>query len=88
MDNKSVNFAMRFNNSSDDYARKLRGVATMGLNLKKVLAENKNIAGVAYEVPAYLIITQFRYLVKAPISTILTIYRASEFQGGRIPFPQ
>ena len=79
MDNISVALATRFNLESDDYAKKLKAVATMGLNLKKELKDSANLCGIAYEVPAFSIITQFRYLVVNPIKNVLVFYRKSEF---------
>ena len=79
MDNQAVNLALRFNQEADAYARSLRGIATMGLNLKKVLSGNPRIAGVAYEVPALSVVTQFRFVTGTPLRRVLTIYRQQEF---------
>lgn len=81
LDNKAVNFAKKFNQEKDDYAKNLKGVAAMGLNLRKELKDNKNICAVEYEVPAYTMITGFRYIVKQDIKNVLVFYRKSEQQG-------
>lgn len=81
MDNKAVKFAQELNTEADPKLKNMRGIATMGLNLKKVLAGSKTIAGVAYEVPAFTVITQFRYIVKQPIKNVMVIYRKSQFEG-------
>ena len=80
LDNKAVNYAKKFNEEKDDYAKNLKGVAAMGLNLRKELKGNKNICAVEYEVPAYTIITGFRYMVKKDIKNVLVFYRKSEQQ--------
>ncbi|MCM8540173.1 MAG: hypothetical protein NE328_07840 [Lentisphaeraceae bacterium] len=80
LDNKAVNFAKKFNKEKDEYAQNLKGVAAMGLNLRKELKGNKNICAVEYEVPAYTIITGFKYIVKKDIKNVLVFYRKSEQQ--------
>ena len=80
LDNKAVTFAKKFNKEADEYAQNLKGVAAMGLNLRKELKGNKNICAVEYEVPAYTIITGFRYMVKKDIKNVLVFYRKSEQQ--------
>lgn len=80
MDNISVAYATRFNQEPDEYAKNLKSVATMSLNLKKELKGSKNICGISYEVPAFSIISQFRYLVTNPIKNVLVFYRKSEFE--------
>ena len=80
LDNKAVNFAKKFNQEPDEYAKNLKGVAAMGLNLRKELEGNKNICAVEYEVPAYTLITGFKYLVKRDIKNVLVFYRKSEQQ--------
>ena len=80
LDNKAVNFAKKFNKEKDEYAQNLKGVAAMGLNLRKELKDNKNICAVEYEVPAYTIITGFKYIVKKDIKNVLVFYRKSEQQ--------
>ena len=81
LDNKAVNFAKKFNQEKDDFAKNLKGVAAMGLNLRKELEGNKNICAVEYEVPAYTMITGFRYMVKSDIKNVLVFYRKSEQQA-------
>ena len=78
LDNKAVNFAKKFNKEKDDYAKNLKGVAAMGLNLRKELKGNKNICAVEYEVPAYTLITSYRYIVEQKIENVLVFYRGSE----------
>ncbi|MEN9360041.1 MAG: hypothetical protein RL095_1576 [Verrucomicrobiota bacterium] len=78
MDNQAVSYARRFNQEPDDYARKLRSVAAMGLNLPKILAGNKLISAVEYEVPAYTILTQWRHLSGIKVEKALVFYRGSQ----------
>lgn len=79
MDNQAVSLAIKLNAEPDAWAKSLRGIATMALNLKKVLKGNRNICGIAYEAPALSLVTQFRYLTDAKIRNVLVVYRASEF---------
>lgn len=81
LDNKAVKFAKRFNSEKDDYAKNLKSVAAMGLNLRKELEGSKNICAIEYEVPAYTLITGFRYMVKKDIKNVLVFYRKSEQQS-------
>lgn len=78
LDNQAVDFAKKFNQEKDEYAKNLRGVAAMGLNLRKELDGNPNICGIEYEVPAYTMITQFRYFVTNDIKNVLVFYRESQ----------
>lgn len=80
MDNQALSFALRYNETRTDKKKKVRGVALMGLNLKSVLKGNPEIAGVAFESPAYTMVTQFRYLIQKPIKNVLVFYRKSLFQ--------
>jgi hypothetical protein len=76
MDNKSINFGVKWNSESN---KKIPGVALMGLNLQYLLKNNKYISGIAFESPAYTLITQFRYSTNVPIKTVLVFYRKSIF---------
>lgn len=78
LDNQAVDFAKKFNSENDEYAKNLRSVAAMGLNLREGLKGNKNICGIEYEVPAYTMITQFRYFVTNEIKNVLVFYRGSQ----------
>ena len=80
LDNEAVELAKRFNKEKDDYAKNLKAVASMGVNLQKVLKGNKNICGIAYEVPAYAIITDYKFIVKSNLKNVLVFYRKSEHQ--------
>jgi ABC-type uncharacterized transport system substrate-binding protein len=57
----------------------LPGAATMALNLHHELDDAKNMCGIAYEVPAFSIVTKFRSYVTLEINRVLTYYRKSEF---------
>jgi ABC-type uncharacterized transport system substrate-binding protein len=81
LDNHAVNLAKKFNQENSQYAQNLRSVAAMALNLRQELKGNKNICGIEYEVPAYTLITQFRYLVTKDIKSILVFYRQSQHQS-------
>jgi hypothetical protein len=78
MDNQAVSYARRFNQEPDDYARKLRSVAAMGLNLPKILSGNRLISAVEYEVPAYTILTQWRHVSGIKLEKALVFYRGSQ----------
>lgn len=57
MDNDSVNHGVRYN---AEEASKVKSLGLMGLNLKQVLKGNPHVAGIAYETPAYTLLTNFR----------------------------
>ncbi|MCH2206444.1 MAG: hypothetical protein MK132_11300 [Lentisphaerales bacterium] len=78
LDNQAVDFAKKFNMENDEYAKNLRSVAAMGLNLRKEIEGNPNICGIEYEVPAYTMITQFRYFITNDIKNVLVFYRKSQ----------
>jgi hypothetical protein len=78
LDNQAVGYAKKFNQESDDYAKNLRGVAAMGLNLRKELEGNVNISAVEYEVPAYTLITSYRFIVTKEVKNVLVFYRGSQ----------
>ncbi|MCJ8330659.1 MAG: hypothetical protein HRT89_05935 [Lentisphaeria bacterium] len=78
MDNQAVKYAMAYNKEDYDYAQKLKGVAIMALNLRKILKGNKNICGIEYEVPAYTLVTSFRHIVDADIGSVTVFYRGSQ----------
>ncbi|NQZ57994.1 MAG: hypothetical protein HRT88_11100, partial [Lentisphaeraceae bacterium] len=80
LDNHAVDFALKFNKEKDEYAQKLKSVAAMGLNLRKILKGNKNICAVEYEVPAYSLIINYRFTVKKEIKNVLVFYRKSVHQ--------
>jgi ABC-type uncharacterized transport system substrate-binding protein len=80
VDNRSVELALQFIKDKKEIAQNLTGVSTMALNLKEILSSGqKNIAGIAYEVPGFSIITQFRYLLDQNIHNVLVFYRKSLF---------
>jgi len=78
LDNKALSFAKKFNQEKDEYAKNLKAVAAMALNLRKELKGNKNICAIEYEVPAYTLITSYRFIVKKNIKNVLVFYRGSE----------
>ena len=80
LDNQAVDFARKFNTEKDEFAKNLKSVAAMGLNLREILKGNKNICGVEYEVPAYSLITNYRFTVDKNIKTALVFYRKSEHE--------
>ena len=81
MDNQAVDIATQYNSQQPQDASRLPGVALMALNLRKILHTNKYIAGIAFELPAYTLVTQFRYLVRKTIKNVTVFYRKSEFTG-------
>jgi len=76
MDNQTIKFAIKYNKEEKI---KIRGVALMGLNLKRLLMDNDYIAGIAYETPAYSLVTQFRFVNAKPVKNVLVYYRGSLF---------
>ena len=81
LDNRPVNHAMTLAATAGDPFAGTKAVASFALNLKKQLAGHRTIAGIAYEVPALTIMTQFRYLIGRPLNNVLVIYRKSEFEA-------
>ena len=79
MDNTAVKMGIDLGKEDDPFLRSVPSVATMALNLNKLLKNNKKIAGVAYEVPGFTVITQFRQILTKPIKKVLVMYRKSEF---------
>ncbi len=77
MDNKSVSLAKEFYEKEKS---KIQSVAIMGLNYKTMLANEKNICGIAYEVPSYTLLTQFKFASEGKkLSNVLSFYRGSVF---------
>ena len=62
MDNKAVDYGIKL---TQDSKSKLTGLGLMALNLQKILKTNPSISGVAFEPPAYTLITQFRYYFRS-----------------------
>ncbi|MCJ8347238.1 ABC transporter substrate-binding protein [bacterium] len=79
MDNQAINYGKRLKNHKNRKLSQMGGVATMGLNIDKILKGEKRITGVNYEVPAFTIITSFRKLSQSKVEKVLVFYRASEF---------
>lgn len=80
LDNKAVNFMKKMEAEKAPDMAHMQAAATMALNLRHVLQDNKRICGIVYEVPAFTIITKFRRLVSRAVTTVLAPYRASEFE--------
>ena len=79
MDNQAVSLGQEYylKNPKD----KTPSVALMGLNFKKMLKGDTHICGIAYEVAAYSILTQFRTArADKKVKTVLTFYRGSQFE--------
>ncbi|NRA63330.1 MAG: hypothetical protein HRU19_02535 [Pseudobacteriovorax sp.] len=80
MDNRAMEFGKQLAKEKDPVLNGIKSVAAMGLNLKTELKNDKNISGVAFEVPAYTILTNFRSLVKnRKLENVLVIYRHDQF---------
>ena len=77
MDNKSVNFGMEWNKSVKN---KTSGLAMMGLNLQSILKNNEYFSGIAFELPVFALVTQFKYIIDTPVKNMLVFYRKSLFQ--------
>lgn len=76
MDNKYINYGIKYNSESN---HKINGLALMGLNLKKILKGNKHIFGIAYETPAYTLITQYKNIAAHSVKNVLVVHRGSFF---------
>ena len=81
MDNGPVKHALTLSEKVGDPFAGLKAVASFALNLRKQLMGHATIAGIAYEVPALTIMTQFRFLIGQPLKNVLAIYRKSEFEA-------
>jgi hypothetical protein len=78
MDNQGVTLAKEY--YSKNPKKKFPSVALMGLNFKSVLKNDPHLCGIAYEVPVFSMLTQFR-LAKGDrkLNKVLTFYRGSQF---------
>ncbi|MEO5969481.1 MAG: hypothetical protein ABIQ95_06105 [Bdellovibrionia bacterium] len=81
MDNKPVEYALKYNAALPNPAKRVKGVALMSLNLKQLLKDSKEISGIAFEPSAYLLVTQFRYLLEKTLKNVVVFYRKSLFQN-------
>ena len=80
MDNVAVNFGKKLAKESDKSLANIPTISAMGLNLKDQLKGQATMSGVAYEVPAFTILTNFRNLLADKrLINVLTIYRDDEF---------
>jgi arsenate reductase-like glutaredoxin family protein len=77
MDNKSVELGIKWNQKG---FIKLPGVALMGLNFQTLLKHNMLIAGIAFEPPAYTLLTKYRYFFDVKPKKVLVFYRKSLFE--------
>ena len=75
MDNQAIRHLKHYFEKNP--ASKIRGIATMGVNLKDLIPKNKYIAGVAYEVAGYLAIKGFNSATQSKARTIMGFYRSS-----------
>lgn len=78
MDNKSIELAMKYNKEEK---RPISGVGIMGLNLKGILKGDKNLCGIAYEVPAYTLLSELKHTTGRNVKEAIVFYRESQFGG-------
>ncbi len=78
LDNSTIAYAERYLKELKS-PKTLYAAATMGLNLKSILKDHPKICGIAFEVPAFQVLTRFRTYAKSSIETVLAPYRKSEF---------
>ncbi|MFZ4404729.1 MAG: hypothetical protein ACOYOK_11560 [Pseudobdellovibrionaceae bacterium] len=79
MDNQSVTLAQEYYKKNPK--SKIRSIALMGLNFKKLLKNNANICGIAYEVSAFSLLTQFRNAKSdKKLKSVLVFYRGSQYE--------
>jgi hypothetical protein len=76
IDNKSIVLFNKFNKSNK---KKIPGVAALALNLKQVLKGNKNVSGIAFEVPPVTTVVNYQKLTGAKIKNLLVFYRQSKY---------
>lgn len=81
LDNRAVSLMKKIHQSGDKDLMRIPGAATMALNLRTILKDSDNICGIAYEVPAFTIITRFRAITGLPVRRVLAPYRKSEFES-------
>ncbi len=76
LDNKAVSMAKHLYDSHPELMQ-TPSVATLGLNLKNLIDSQKYpMAGVAYEVSGFSLVTQYRYLFEQPVDNVLVLYRS------------
>ncbi len=76
LDNKAVAMAKRYYDANPAVMSKLPSVATLGLNLKNIVDSKKYpMAAIAYEIPGFALITQFRYMFDYTVENVLVLYR-------------
>lgn len=81
MDNKTVEFALKYNSEHTQLKEKMHAVALMSLNLRNILNNDPFISGIAFEIPGYTLFTQFRYILDKPLKNVIVFYRKSIFQS-------
>lgn len=80
MDNASVTLGKQFfiNNKKSSVKA---GVALMALNLPAAIDGNQHLAGIAFESPAYTMVTSFKQVTTKPVKNVLVLYRKSVFEN-------
>ncbi len=80
MDNTAVDFGKKLTEEKDSKLASTPTISAMGLNLRERLKGRRTMSGVAYEVPAFTILTNFRNLLAdRKLINVITIYRENEF---------
>lgn len=78
MDNMSLNYAQKYN--LENKKNKIKCISIMALNISNNIRKGDNhIAGIEYEAPIYSLISEYRYITKIKLKTLLTFYRKSQF---------
>ncbi|RYZ93143.1 MAG: hypothetical protein EOP06_01980 [Proteobacteria bacterium] len=75
-DNKALSAALKVSGKGPGFPQTS---VTMALNVKKKVSGDKNMCGIAFEVPALTIVTKFRQATGGNIKNVLTFYRSGEF---------
>jgi len=81
MDNQSIDFGMQYNAKVGSPNQRIKGLGMMGLNLGNIIQKSDDLAGIAYESPAYSLVTQFRFVVEKPIKKVTVLYRKKFFSN-------
>ncbi|MBF0440867.1 MAG: hypothetical protein HQK54_03085 [Oligoflexales bacterium] len=79
MDNISIKLWLELGTKDPELKKTFVAVGAMALNIKSILKNKTQIAGIAHEVPGFTVISRFRSAVDKPVKNILVPYRASEF---------
>ncbi|NRA63056.1 MAG: hypothetical protein HRU19_01165 [Pseudobacteriovorax sp.] len=76
MDNQAVSYTKEYFKKNPKM--RIPTLATMALNLPKVLEKNSYIAGIRYEAPGFSVINSYNFLTAQPLKRVGVFYRKSQ----------